>query len=260
MYGKTTATIQHYMNVVLSNRLSTVKVINSKIKSKIRFGCTFALLSVTLEPWAQCCSLLPSAFWRYSPSYHSHHIFLSRTGWSNALDQQQAQHGHGIQPYHVVWDSTLCAALLRVRRLQLGLVIAARVTAMPQAKAARDGGERTACLSHWRMVSARPATIFTLLTIFASLLCFQWRASQKEQLWIEPGDLESATGAEGSTGRSATISPLDFAHADERHKEDQAAQGQRWLGRSARSSAVLQHDPRWAVMVQSGSSSALRSA
>lgn len=169
MYGKTTATIQHYMNVVLSNRLSTVKVINSKIKSKIRFGCTFALLSVTLEPWAQCCSLLPSAFWRYSPSYHSHHIFLSRAGWSNALDQQQAQHGHGIQPYHVVWDSTLCAALLRVRRLQLGLVIAARVTAMPQAEAARDGGERTACLSHWRMVSARPATIFTLCS--SLLLC-----------------------------------------------------------------------------------------
>lgn len=49
--------------------------------------------------------------------------------------------------------NALCAAFLRVRRLQLGLVAAARVPAVPEAEAARDGRQGAAGLPHWRMVS-----------------------------------------------------------------------------------------------------------
>lgn len=78
-----------------------------------------------------------------------------QTGRSYTLGQQQAQHGHGLQSDHVARHNALRKTFLRVRRLQLGLVAAARVAAMSEAKAARDGRQRTSGLPYWRMVSNR---------------------------------------------------------------------------------------------------------
>lgn len=52
----------------------------------------------------------------------------------------------------MAWYCPLCKSFLHLRRLQLGLVVAACVATMSAQQIAYDGGERSACISHWRMV------------------------------------------------------------------------------------------------------------
>lgn len=52
-------------------------------------------------------------------------------------------------------DCFVLIDVLHIRRLQLGLVVAARFTAVYEAQIARNGGERTESVSHRRMVSSR---------------------------------------------------------------------------------------------------------
>lgn len=58
------------------------------------------------------------------------HLTHERTGRGDTMDQQQAQHGFRVQSQHLARGDCVLAALLHVRRLQLGLVAAARFPAV----------------------------------------------------------------------------------------------------------------------------------
>lgn len=107
------------------------------------------------------------------------------------MDQQQAQYGLCIQSKHMARYRPLCKSFLHVRRLQLGLVAAARVATMSAQQIACDGREGTARIPHRRMVSSSicqlQIEIQLLLFVFVCLfVCFdfvlQWRPSQEKEL------------------------------------------------------------------------------
>lgn len=74
-------------------------------------------------------------------------------GGSDAMGEQQTQHGLCAEPQRVAGDVALRAVLLLLRRLQLGLEPAASQSVLPHAQAGRHGHARPARLPHRRMVT-----------------------------------------------------------------------------------------------------------
>lgn len=177
-----------------------------------------------------------------NPLYHSRPLPLS--GGDYAVDQQQAQHGNGLQQDHLAGDCVLLKALLFVRRLQLGLVPAARLAAVPEAQATRHGAQGTPSVPHWRVVGRREGfRLMSTQSFIFKLISFQWRAPQEEKLRIESRDLKGAKGAPGGQPVQPAL-PQVTQGGDGQcpEQEYQAAEGQRRMGRQEGPLALHERD------------------
>lgn len=68
------------------------------------------------------------------------------------MDQQQTQHGHGVQPDRVETVCRLRRHVLQVRRLQLGLEPAERVQQLSEPRIPSVRPQSPSGVPHWRMV------------------------------------------------------------------------------------------------------------
>jgi len=135
----------------------------------------------------------------------------------------QAQHGNGFQQGAVDKDSGLQQPILPVRRLQLGLVAAARVSSLSQAKASGDAGQRPSSVSYWRV----------------------WSPSQKRRLRLQHCDPEGEDDPQNC--KELSLPAEVVRHEDSAKKEAEAEEGKRRMGGQTGPCSLHEHDNIWLI-------------
>jgi len=133
----------------------------------------------------------------------------------------KAQHGHGFHQTAVDKDSSLQQPILPVRRLQLGLVSPARISSLPQAKAAGDAGQRPASVPHRGMRSP----------------------PQEGRLRLQRCDTKGEDDSQNC--KELPLPTKIVGHEDSAEKEAEAEERKWRLGRPTGPRSLPEHDNSW---------------